>query len=294
MHLHAGENKAGEMTVSAPAFPRRILFLVAGLTPQVVTETLYALCYRTPDPFLPTEIHLLTTTEGSRRARLMLLEGEQGRFYRFCEEYRLPQLAKAFDETRIHLVRGADGAPLDDIVTADDNAAVADAIMHHIRAFTSDPDCALHASVAGGRKTMSVALALAMSLFGRPQDALSHVLVSPPIRVASRLLLSAATAEGAACGHAGAAAPGKHAGSGGVAGRDSVSAAARSGGFGPAGQHWKLERGGTPRPAGSAGAETAPETAARHGAGRAAGGGGVHAANGAGIPADAGAPRLQW
>ncbi len=171
---------AGSAPAAAPhAFARRVLFLVAGLTPQIVTETLFALCHRAPDPFLPTEVHLLTTTEGSRRARLMLLEG-QGRFYRFCEDYRLPQLAKAFDETRIHLVRGADGTPLDDIVTAGDNAAVADTIMHYIRTFTSDPDCALHASVAGGRKTMGVALALAMSLFGRPQDALSHVLVSPP------------------------------------------------------------------------------------------------------------------
>jgi len=164
----------------AHAFSRRVLFLVAGLTPQVVTETLFALCHRVPDPFLPTEIHLLTTTEGHRRARLMLLEGEQARFYQFCQDYNLPQLANAFDETRIHLVRGTDGQPLDDIVTAEDNAAVADAIMTLIRSFTSDPACALHASVAGGRKTMGVALALALSLFGRPQDALSHVLVSPP------------------------------------------------------------------------------------------------------------------
>jgi hypothetical protein len=38
----------------------------------------------------------------------------------------------------------------------------------------------LHCSLAGGRKTMSTYLALALQLLGRPQDALYHVLVDPP------------------------------------------------------------------------------------------------------------------
>ncbi|MBP6582128.1 MAG: hypothetical protein KA204_01445, partial [Chromatiaceae bacterium] len=46
-------------------FPRRILLAVTGLTPQVVTETLYALAMERQPPFIPTEIHLLTTAEGA-------------------------------------------------------------------------------------------------------------------------------------------------------------------------------------------------------------------------------------
>ena len=161
-------------------FARRALLLVAGLTPQIVTETLYALCVKRTLAFIPTEIHLLTTKEGAERARLMLLGEEPGYLRRFCEDYDLPELMKAFPEENIHVVRGPDGTPLRDIITEEDNAAVADAIMRQVRALAADETCAIHASVAGGRKTMGVALALAMSLFGRPQDALSHVLVSPP------------------------------------------------------------------------------------------------------------------
>jgi hypothetical protein len=38
----------------------------------------------------------------------------------------------------------------------------------------------LHVSIAGGRKTMGYYIGYALSLFGRPQDRLSHVLVSDP------------------------------------------------------------------------------------------------------------------
>jgi hypothetical protein len=49
-----------------------------------------------------------------------------------------------------------------------------------VRALSADPDCALHVSIAGGRKTMGFYLGYALSLFGRPQDRLSHMLVSAP------------------------------------------------------------------------------------------------------------------
>ena len=49
-----------------------------------------------------------------------------------------------------------------------------------MRKLTADPDGAIHASIAGGRKTMGFYLGYALSLFGRPQDRLSHVLVSSP------------------------------------------------------------------------------------------------------------------
>jgi len=46
--------------------PRRILLMVTGRTPQVVTETLYALSVKRDPPFIPTEVHLVTTAEGAR------------------------------------------------------------------------------------------------------------------------------------------------------------------------------------------------------------------------------------
>ena len=159
-------------------YSRRILICVAGLSPQIVTETLYALSVTGEPRFVPTEIHLLTTAEGAQRARLTLLSDEPGWFHRLRWDYGLPDIRFTLDT--IHLLRAADGRLLDDIREVADNEAIADAITAKVRELTADPDSAVHASIAGGRKTMGFYLGYALTLFGRPQDRLSHVLVSSP------------------------------------------------------------------------------------------------------------------
>ena len=47
------------------------------------------------------------------------------------------------------------------------DAFIADAITALVRALTADPGSAVHASIAGGRKTMGFYLGYALSLFGR-------------------------------------------------------------------------------------------------------------------------------
>ena len=148
------------------------LLAVTGLTPQVVTETLYAL--HTQGDCLPAEIHILTTVEGQQRAKLTLInDGWLARFYR---DYQLDM--PAFNEEHIHVLQQADGYPLNDIRTQADNQAMADGITEWVRQFTADPDSGLHVSIAGGRKTMGFYAGYALSLYGRAQDRLSHVLVS--------------------------------------------------------------------------------------------------------------------
>lgn len=159
-------------------YPRRILLAVTGLTPQVITETLYALAVQRQPAFIPTDIHLLTTHEGAEAARLGLLSDEPGWFYRLCEDYALPPIR--FDVSHIHTLVDDQGQPLSDIRTPADNQRAADTITELVRHFTADPTAALHVSIAGGRKTMGYYLGYALSLFGRPQDCLSHVLVSEP------------------------------------------------------------------------------------------------------------------
>jgi CRISPR-associated protein (TIGR02584 family) len=160
------------------AFPRRVLLAVTGLSPQVVTETIYALAVTRSPPCVPTEVHLVSTAEGAREATLNLLSASPGWFHRLSDEYALPPLA--FDAEHIHVLTDADGARIDDIRTPDHNRRAADRIIELVRAFTADPSCALHVSLAGGRKTMGYYAGYALSLFGRPQDRLSHVLVSEP------------------------------------------------------------------------------------------------------------------
>ncbi len=153
---------------------RRILLCATGLSPQIVTETLYALAR---EDNVPDEIHLITTAEGANRARLNLLSEEPGWFHRLCRDYTLPPIR--FDNAHIHVLRSASGLPLDDIRSREDNRRAADAITEQVRRLTREPASTVHVSIAGGRKTMGFFAGYALSLFGRPQDRLSHVLVSP-------------------------------------------------------------------------------------------------------------------
>jgi CRISPR-associated protein (TIGR02584 family) len=159
------------------AWPRRILLAVTGLSPQIVTETLYALAVERR-LWVPTEVRIITTRQGAEKAQRSLLSDDPGWFHRLREDYRLPEIAFGVDNIRV--ITGPDGEPLDDILEESDNAAVADFITEEVRALTADPQASLHVSIAGGRKTMGFYLGYALSLFGRAQDRLSHVLVPLP------------------------------------------------------------------------------------------------------------------
>ncbi len=153
-------------------FGRRILLLTTGETPQVVTETLYALAVEREPPFVPTEIYLVTTQKGFQVAKRDLLDPGQGKFFRLCADYKIPP--PKFDAFCIRVLPGAD------IRTAQENEMAADDITEVVREFTRDAGSALHVSIAGGRKSMGFYLGTALSFFARPQDRLSHVLADPP------------------------------------------------------------------------------------------------------------------
>lgn len=156
---------------------KEVLVAAIGLTPQIITETLYWLTQRRKPPVIPSEIYALTTRRGKEKAADKLL-GPSGKFLAFCREYRIDPREIRFDRDSIIVIKDKRGMPLDDVRTSDDNQAVADQIVDFIREKTRDPNTRLHCSIAGGRKTMGAYLALALQLFGRPQDVLFHVLVS--------------------------------------------------------------------------------------------------------------------
>ncbi|MDQ7005466.1 MAG: CRISPR-associated ring nuclease Csm6 [Ghiorsea sp.] len=162
---------------------KKILLAVTGMSPQIITELVYALAVKKEPVFIPDEIHIITTSEGSDRLRLMLLSKDPGWFYRLCKDYNLPDIN--FSEDHIHVLKDAHGDPMNDIITPEDNEAAADHILDIVRSFTNDDHCILHASIAGGRKTMGFYLGYALSLYGRTTDELSHVLVSEGYRVTS-------------------------------------------------------------------------------------------------------------
>lgn len=155
---------------------RRILLAVSGMSPQIITETLYGLLHRTDAVWLPDEIHLITTSGGREQVRLQLL-GDHGHFSQFLRDFNIRSPIH-FDLSTIHVITDNQGQTLADLRTPQDNEAAADFITEKIRELTSQGDTELHVSLAGGRKTMGFYIGYALSLFGRPQDRLSHVLVS--------------------------------------------------------------------------------------------------------------------
>jgi len=159
-----------------PEKQKHVLLCVAGLTPQIITETLYALTQQRDERV--DEIRVITTLAGRDCIMKDLLTPQQGKFFEFCRDFRLDPQQIKFDRTCIYILHRPDGAMLEDIRSVSDNEAAANQICEIVRRLTEEPNTRIHASAAGGRKTMSVYLTAAMQLFGRTNDQLSHVLVS--------------------------------------------------------------------------------------------------------------------
>ncbi len=158
--------------------PKHVLISVVGLSPQVITETLYYYWHLASPPVPITEVFALTTLHGKQALEDTLL-GDDGKLKSLCSDYNLPPIH--FDLANIQLLTGADGQPLDDISSVIDNEALADQLFAFVRRLATSADICLHASIAGGRKTMGLYIGLALQFYGRPGDTLSHVLVNPEL-----------------------------------------------------------------------------------------------------------------
>lgn len=151
---------------------KKVIFIgVVGMSPQVVTESLYALLVQQKESI--SEIELLTTAEGKAKLVELVFVSQ---LKSMCKAYKL-ECPKFELDKDVHVAK-EETVELSDIRTDHDNKLFPNMIMDLIRLKTSDDNIRLHCSIAGGRKTMSVAMAYALSLFGRKDDKLSHVLVS--------------------------------------------------------------------------------------------------------------------
>lgn len=156
---------------------RNILFLVTGMTPQIITETIWALACdsQISDTWIPDEVHVLSTQDGLNQIRKRLFE--DGVFAQFKRDYPVLEQTNFDPTAHLHVITNQNGKPLIDLKTPEDNERSADIICEKIKEFTSMEDTSVHVSIAGGRKTMGFYAGYALSLYGRAQDSLSHVLV---------------------------------------------------------------------------------------------------------------------
>jgi CRISPR-associated protein (TIGR02584 family) len=190
-------------------YGKRVLLCLLGMTPAILTETVSALTRLTREgaaaPFYPTHIEVLTTTAGERALRekglIQWADQPAWAWERFMKEWLPPQHHLPPPAVRLLAdPQGGDAAQLDDLSTAQAQISAGDMVLNWVREHVENqPDCAVHASMAGGRKTLGFYLGTAMSLLGREQDRLSHVLASPAFESSGRLYPLRSEVEEAEC-----------------------------------------------------------------------------------------------
>ncbi|WP_052771966.1 CRISPR-associated ring nuclease Csm6 [Vibrio mexicanus] len=162
---------------------KNILLSIAGLTPQVITETLYGIHQGQQDGenwYWPDEIQVITTSLGQEQIVLGLLTKDDSglsMLERLCSDYHRP--VPLLTQDLIHVIPDELGHPVSDARSREDHEALASFIVRHVAKLCAQdkPEIRLHASLAGGRKTMTFFLGYALALFARDEDKLSHVLV---------------------------------------------------------------------------------------------------------------------
>jgi CRISPR-associated protein Csx14 len=105
---HAGNGAIQEIAMKG------ILLAVSGLSPQVITETLYALHQndRSVDA-----IHIITTGIGKEKIFGTLMAGTSGIFYQYLRDYQIDPATIDFGDHTIHVLRRENGSEIRDIET---------------------------------------------------------------------------------------------------------------------------------------------------------------------------------
>lgn len=165
---------------------RSVLLCITGGSPAIVTETLWCLTQgwnEWKEKIQIDEIQVITTKTGKRLIVESLLKG--GKFEEFRSDY--PECSEVqFSEAYIHVLTSdknnkpkptdPEGIRLADVRTGDENESAANQIYFILRDLVEE-GVKIHASAAGGRKTMGIYLTVMMQFLARSSDTLSHVVV---------------------------------------------------------------------------------------------------------------------
>ena len=164
------------------------LISVLGVSPAVLTETVFALREKTDRT--PSAVHVITTRVGEAfvRARLqgealdnplsgLPFEDAEDRWTPFCRDILDRENALAI---HYHVPEDDNGQPLSDVRNDTQDKQFGNLCYTLVERLTRSGQRALVGSMAGGRKTMSAHLMTAFSLYGRRKDHLTHVLLDNP------------------------------------------------------------------------------------------------------------------
>ena len=161
---------------------RKILIAGMGTSPAVLSNVVWALAHGDKS-VVPDEIVVLITKNGKTLLKKELFDdGVWADMLKSLAREGIDIEGKLiFGETSIRSIPDVRGNEIDDLRTGDDNLRAADFMLGELRKYTEDNGTELHVSIAGGRKTMSALLFSCMSLLGREQDKVYHVLLPPAL-----------------------------------------------------------------------------------------------------------------
>ena len=91
---------------------KNILLAVTGLSPQVITETLFALHQQ--NKTIDT-IHIITTRQGKEKINAHLLSPKDGKYYQYLKEYGIDSATIDFGFGNVHTIKDSNGIEIDDI-----------------------------------------------------------------------------------------------------------------------------------------------------------------------------------
>src|SRR5690606_22897540 len=118
-----------------------ILLAVGGTTPAVITETIWALAVQKKVPL--SRVIILTTTRGKAKTERDVLESSCA----MPQHYPTARIPVG-DQIEFRAIRD------EDIRTDDENSQVANWILMQVAEVCAASSTTIHASMAGGRKTM--------------------------------------------------------------------------------------------------------------------------------------------
>jgi CRISPR-associated protein (TIGR02584 family) len=170
------------------------LIAVSGMSPAILTETVWALAHESP-AIVPDDVVVITTSKGEADIQRDLLSKQEAWHGRSVWEtlraqiFDLVQIPAPQSTSKLQLsVRAIElpdpnsgvRTPAEDLRTKAHHDEAANFIIQTIAPYCDAEDQQVIASIAGGRKTMGALLYAAMSLLGKESDRVTHVLVNEP------------------------------------------------------------------------------------------------------------------
>lgn len=192
--LSSAQPKQEQSAAQAPSNSEVVLLAVIGMSPAILTETIWALAAEQP-PVIPDRIVVVTTLQGREQVKQLFAETSalkkqspwnalrqalEQRGHNLKGKLRFGATANDIRVITGHDKTSERTIELNDIRDRADNEAAADFLLEQVRTFVENPDIQLIVSIAGGRKTLSALMYACVTLAGRETDRLTHVLVSEP------------------------------------------------------------------------------------------------------------------